>query len=56
MIRGVVSGAPIWRRGAEILIQRPGAGAGGTWFRADSIRAAERRLRKFIVEEGGVAF
>ena len=52
----VASGARIWRRGAKILIQRPGAGAGGTWFRADSVRAAERRLQKFIVEEGGIAF
>ncbi|HVX90321.1 MAG TPA: carbohydrate-binding protein [Candidatus Paceibacterota bacterium] len=50
------SGARIWRRGAEILIQRPGAGAGGTYFRSDSVKAAARYLERFITEEGGAAF
>jgi hypothetical protein len=50
------AGARIWRRGAEILIQRPGAGAGGTWFEADSARAALRYVRRFIQDNGGVAF
>jgi hypothetical protein len=41
------AGARIWRRGAEILIQRPGAGAGGTWFQADSAQAALRYMERF---------
>jgi hypothetical protein len=47
------NGAMIWRRGTEILIQRPGSG--GTYFEADSAKAALRYLQKFIMENGGVA-
>lgn len=49
-------GARIWRRGSEILIQRPGAGAGGTWFQASSNSVALQYMADFIEDNGGVAF
>jgi hypothetical protein len=40
----VQSGATICRSGAEILIRRPGAPTGGTYFKAESSPAAHRYL------------
>jgi hypothetical protein len=44
--------ATIWRRGAEILIRRPGAT--GTYFVKNSIRAAEAYVEEFVALEGGL--
>jgi hypothetical protein len=51
-----LNGAKIWRRGTELLIQRPGVGAGGTYFAKDTAKAALRYMQDFIVENGGAAF
>lgn len=48
------NGGKIWRRGAEIMIQRPGSS--GTYFKADSSAAAQRYLSRFIEDNGGMAF
>jgi RHS repeat-associated protein len=48
------NGATIWRRGREILIHRPGAGSGGTYFQADTLKQAESYLQRFIQDNGGI--
>jgi hypothetical protein len=49
------TGATIWRRGAEILVVRPGVGSGGTYWKADSAKTALRQLQRFIIDNGGAA-
>lgn len=51
------NGAKIWRRGAELLIQRPtGHGNPGTLMPATSKKAALRYLKEFIQDNGGPGF
>jgi RHS repeat-associated protein len=48
------AGATIWRRGNQILIRRPGGGAGGTWFEAASKREALEYFEREVQANGGI--
>ena len=46
------NGAEIWKRGREILIRRPGAENGGTWFEANTKAEAKEYVRRFVAING----
>lgn len=47
-------GASVWRRGSEVLIQREAGNGVGTYFVADSEKAAARYVSAMVEREGGV--